>query len=226
MNISQFTNNSGYITGINSSAVITALGYTPYNASNPNGYITSAGSISGTASNITAHTINQSVGTGNSPTFASLFVNGPIQNIPNGSGNVIQLVNGQTGGMRMVTHSVTRVGSGRFLRINLGTNNWFSGFIYGYNGDNFPSNGTATTFSGQSLQFGGTSDGSGNVSDKYFDSITFGGNNVGGLAREMNADGTGYFLNATTSTGAGGFKATYTVYVFARDISKISFQFY
>jgi len=40
MNISQFTNNSGYITGINSSAVTTALGYTPYNATNPNGYIT------------------------------------------------------------------------------------------------------------------------------------------------------------------------------------------
>jgi hypothetical protein len=35
------TNPSGYITGINSSAVTTALGYTPYNATNPNGYISS-----------------------------------------------------------------------------------------------------------------------------------------------------------------------------------------
>ena len=41
MNISQFTNNSGYITGINSSAVTTALGFTPYNATNPSGYISS-----------------------------------------------------------------------------------------------------------------------------------------------------------------------------------------
>ena len=32
----------GYITGITSSDVTTALGYTPYNASNPNGYITSS----------------------------------------------------------------------------------------------------------------------------------------------------------------------------------------
>lgn len=32
----------GYITGINSADVVTALGYTPYNATNPNGYITSA----------------------------------------------------------------------------------------------------------------------------------------------------------------------------------------
>jgi trimeric autotransporter adhesin len=33
------TNPSGYITGINSSAVTTALGYTPYNSTNPSGYI-------------------------------------------------------------------------------------------------------------------------------------------------------------------------------------------
>jgi hypothetical protein len=34
--------------------------------------------ISGTATNITAYTINQSVGTGNSPTFAGLTVNGTV----------------------------------------------------------------------------------------------------------------------------------------------------
>lgn len=34
------TNPSGYITGINSSMVTTALGFTPYNATNPDGYIT------------------------------------------------------------------------------------------------------------------------------------------------------------------------------------------
>jgi hypothetical protein len=36
------TNPSGYITGINSSAVTTALGYTPYNATNPSNYITTS----------------------------------------------------------------------------------------------------------------------------------------------------------------------------------------
>lgn len=35
------TNPSGYITGITSTMVTTALGYTPYNSSNPNGYISS-----------------------------------------------------------------------------------------------------------------------------------------------------------------------------------------
>lgn len=37
-----WVNNKGYITGINSSMVTNALGYTPYNSTNPSGYITSA----------------------------------------------------------------------------------------------------------------------------------------------------------------------------------------
>jgi hypothetical protein len=40
-NTNQLTNGAGYITGINSSMVTSALGYTPYNSSNPNGYISS-----------------------------------------------------------------------------------------------------------------------------------------------------------------------------------------
>lgn len=41
-NISELTNDSGYITGINSSDITTALGYTPYSSTNPNGYQTSS----------------------------------------------------------------------------------------------------------------------------------------------------------------------------------------
>jgi len=37
--------NSTYLTGITSSQVTTALGYTPYNSTNPNGYITSSANI-------------------------------------------------------------------------------------------------------------------------------------------------------------------------------------
>jgi len=40
---------STYLTGITSGQVTTALGFTPYNATNPNGYITSSASISGTS---------------------------------------------------------------------------------------------------------------------------------------------------------------------------------
>lgn len=41
-NISQWTNNTGYLTSISGSDVTTALGYTPYNSTNPNGYITAS----------------------------------------------------------------------------------------------------------------------------------------------------------------------------------------
>ena len=36
---------SGYITGIASSDVTTALGFTPYNATNPNGYTNNTGTV-------------------------------------------------------------------------------------------------------------------------------------------------------------------------------------
>lgn len=60
--VSQLNNDAGYITGVNSSMVISALGYTPYNSSNPNGYITgiSKSMVEGVLTgNITSHTHNQ-----------------------------------------------------------------------------------------------------------------------------------------------------------------------
>lgn len=41
-NITLLNNNAGYITGIDNADVVNALGYTPYDSSNPAGYITSA----------------------------------------------------------------------------------------------------------------------------------------------------------------------------------------
>ena len=40
-----FTNESGYIKGINSTDVITALGYTPYDSANPNGFTSNVGTV-------------------------------------------------------------------------------------------------------------------------------------------------------------------------------------
>jgi hypothetical protein len=40
---SDLTNDSGFITGISSTDVTTALGYTPYNSTNPNEYVNAAG---------------------------------------------------------------------------------------------------------------------------------------------------------------------------------------
>lgn len=57
-NISQWTNNSGYLTGITSGQVTTALGYTPYNGTtNPLGFLTSA-SLTPTYNNTAVKTIN------------------------------------------------------------------------------------------------------------------------------------------------------------------------
>lgn len=44
-NISELNNNSGYITGISCGDVTTALGYTPYNSSNPNWYTSCMGTV-------------------------------------------------------------------------------------------------------------------------------------------------------------------------------------
>ena len=42
---SDLTNGAGFITGITSSDVTTALGYTPYDSSNPNGYTSNVGTV-------------------------------------------------------------------------------------------------------------------------------------------------------------------------------------
>ena len=67
MNISQFTNNSGYLTSISSGNVTTALGYTPYNATNPNGYITgiSFANVSSKPTTISGYGITDAITTGN-----------------------------------------------------------------------------------------------------------------------------------------------------------------
>jgi len=66
-NLNQLTNGPGYITGINSSAVTTALGYTPYNATNPNGYITgiSFANVSSKPTTISGYGITDAITTGN-----------------------------------------------------------------------------------------------------------------------------------------------------------------
>jgi hypothetical protein len=44
-NTNQLTNGSGFITGITSGNVTTALGFTPYNSTNPNGYTNNVGTV-------------------------------------------------------------------------------------------------------------------------------------------------------------------------------------
>ena len=79
VNISGFNNDSNFITGITSSMVTTALGYTPYNNTNPSGYVTSSGvtsvSGSGGVSSTGTSTPTLSLDTSHNAQFNSLGVN-------------------------------------------------------------------------------------------------------------------------------------------------------
>ena len=71
-------NTSGYITGISSSDVTTALGFTPYNSTNPNGYTNNTGTITSVKTTAGTHTtINVSSGAAsfNVPTKTSHLTN-------------------------------------------------------------------------------------------------------------------------------------------------------
>ena len=83
------TNPNGYISGINSSNVTNALGYTPYNSTNPDGYITSTGSV------------NYATSSGSATTFTSTTQNSQFKSI--GVGTVAA---GTTGEIR-ATGNVT-----------------------------------------------------------------------------------------------------------------------
>ena len=64
--ISELNNDTGYITGITSSDVTTALGYTPYNSSNPSGYqanVIETIKVNNTALTPTSKTVNITIPT-------------------------------------------------------------------------------------------------------------------------------------------------------------------
>jgi hypothetical protein len=86
-----------YLTGITSLQVTTALGFTPYNATNPSGFITSSGSITGSAATLTT---------------ARTFTIGTTGKTFNGGGNVSWTL-GEIGAAPTVhTHAAADIVSG------------------------------------------------------------------------------------------------------------------
>ena len=63
--VTSFNTRTGAVT-LSSGDVTTALGFTPYNATNPSGYITSSSNITGTAAGITGYTLADVTGTSTS----------------------------------------------------------------------------------------------------------------------------------------------------------------
>ena len=59
--VSYFTNDAGYLTGVTTGQVTTALGFTPYNSTNPSGFINSAGTSANCSGNAATATSAVSV---------------------------------------------------------------------------------------------------------------------------------------------------------------------
>lgn len=81
------SNPAGYITGITSSQVTTALGYTPYNSTNPAGYTTNTGTVTsvGGAGSVSGLTLSGSVTTSGNLTLGGSLSLTSLQ-ITNGLG--------------------------------------------------------------------------------------------------------------------------------------------
>lgn len=86
-------NPSNFLTGITSGQITTALGYTPYNSTNPNNYITTAGAraaISLTTTGSGAASYSSANGTLNVPTPAGYAISPPVAGNALTSGTAFQ----------------------------------------------------------------------------------------------------------------------------------------
>lgn len=88
--VTSFNTRTGDVT-LGSNDVTTALGFTPYNSTNPSGYITGSGNTTGTASNVTGTVAVANGGTG----ATSLVTNNVI--LGNGTAAVQTVAPGTTG---------------------------------------------------------------------------------------------------------------------------------
>jgi hypothetical protein len=126
-NTNQLTNGAGYITGITSGMVTTALGYTPYDSTNPNGYITASSSntLTNKSGNISQWTNDSGYITATSSTYtysASLTLSTSWQNT---GVTATQL---STSGVYIVTCAVNDfgVGGGQYTETYVGIMYWYA----------------------------------------------------------------------------------------------------
>ena len=130
---SELTNDSGFITGITSTMVTNALGYTPYDSENPNGYTNNIGTITGIKVN------NSSIGTSG---VVNITVPTDNASLSNGAGyqtasQVSTAINNALAGITGITYSVVQSlpATGEagviYLVSNSGTNpNIYDEYIY------------------------------------------------------------------------------------------------
>lgn len=183
---------------VTSAAVTGALGYTPYNSSNPSGY--------------TTYSANQAVNTTSTPTFADVYNNGWFRNNQTGEG-----MYNQTSGMHWYSNGggnwTIRGGEGamaiQFMTENANTR----GYVYADNGNNI---GFLTAAGGWrwridnsgvlqegTVPWSRVSSAPGFVTSSGVTSVATGSGLTGGT---ITSSGTISLLNAT-STVQGGLKA-------------------
>jgi hypothetical protein len=112
--VSSFTNDAGYLTGITSTQVTTALGFTPYNASNPSGYIDTNGTARTIVANNgttvgTRRAINFIPGTGVTLSVADDSANERVDVTINSAGAAagVSSFNTRTGAVTLTSTDVT-----------------------------------------------------------------------------------------------------------------------
>ena len=132
-NTNQLTNGAGFITGINSSQVTTALGCTPYNATNPSGYITSS-ALTGYLP-LSGGTLTGLLG-GTSASFANIVESNSLNTGFNGLnvsgyGFLSQTLSGQ---MTVLGHNI-RSSSSVANQVNVVNGGWLSSMIKMYYSD-------------------------------------------------------------------------------------------
>ena len=123
-NNNQLANGAGYITGITKDMVTDALGYTPYNSSNPNGYTTNTGDITG----VTAGTGLSGGGTSGSVTI-NLDVAGVASTTGSEIGGIKVAKNNSSYTVTTNTSSISaNISSGKYYGVELDKNN--KAFVY------------------------------------------------------------------------------------------------
>ena len=195
--LSDFTNDVGYITGITSSDVTTALGYTPYDSSNPSGYTSNVGTVT-SVNNVSPVNGDVTIAIPTVPTNVSAFTN-DAGYLTSSTG--VTSVNGNTGAITNIAtlSDIPDAVSGT----NDGTN-WTT-ITIGSTTKNIPSGGGSST----DVQINGTSITSGGVANIVTETAYDATTNK--IATMSDVPSTSNFVDLTSSqtiTGAKTFGYT------------------
>ena len=236
--VTSFNTRTGAIT-LSSSDVTTALGYTPYNSTNPNGYISSYTETS-TLANVTGR---------GASTSTNITLSGGTTSLTNGTSNVIKwsvngvaapTFNSYSAGVKLVLYdNVSSTLAGYTLGINSGTMfftvdastsgyNWYAGTTSvatlsgtgAFTATSFSGAGTGLTGTASSLSIGGNAATVTNAT--FYRQFTVRDDRSDGNDYSLSARPTG--LYAITSTGTNGPGSPYLSLIHVANATDVAFQ--